>query len=97
MRTRAGRFVPHGERKVIVGYNVGVTPRAPGRNSRFGRAAYRMRTIGAHAGPITREPDGDGDYVSVTIRAKVVLGFVGSQAHSDASRSISATTACRWA
>jgi hypothetical protein len=43
---------------------------------------------------MTREPDGDGDYVSVTIRAKVVGGFFGNQAYGDARRSISATTAC---
>ena len=55
-----------------------------------------MKTIGADAGAMTREPVGDGDYVSVTIRAKVVGGFFGNQAYGDARRSISATTAsCR--
>jgi hypothetical protein len=36
-----------------------------------------MTTIGEGAGAFTREPDGDGDYVSVTMRAKVVRGFFG--------------------
>jgi len=55
-----------------------------------------METIGVHTGSITRERNGAGDYVSVTIRAKVVSGFVGKQAYGDARRSISATTACCW-
>ena len=97
MRARGGRFVPHGERKVIVRHHRGTVPRTRAWNSCFRRAAYRMKTIGVPASLIARELDETHDYVSVTIRAKVVSGFLGSPAYGDARRSISATTACCWA
>jgi hypothetical protein len=68
-----------------------------GRNIRLRRAVNRMKAIGVRPSPISRKPDGGDDYVSVTMRAKVMSGSFAGRAYGDASRSISATTARCWA